>query len=500
MKKFFAPALAITDLLGIAGSTAVVGALFVVAHLRFETLAHLDEGALVAGLYLLASLPFAMRRGMGQVQRSVERVAGGDLGQRAAERARGHDDVERIEAGIDLMKRNLLAIVSQVRESAEAIALAASKAAGETSDLASRTEEQAATLEHSAAGMQELTATIGQNAESCTRATALAADAARIASAAAASMAQLRGMMEVIDGSSRKATDITRVIEEIAFQTNLLALNAAVEAARAGEEGRGFAVVANEVRSLAGRAASAAKEIKSITQASVDNAANGLRLANESGESMQDLLGHVTRVDDVIRSISSASTQQRAGVEALNGSIVQLDTVTQKNAQMVQRTADAAAWFEGEAHKLIETVGAFKADRTEDRDATVALVQKAVAHTRAVGLARANRDFETRGAGFIDGDAYVYTIDFNGIRLASGADPTLKGENILDLRDVDGRLCIRDIIHIVKTRGRGWYDYQWLHPHTKKVEMKSVYFESVDGMIIISGIYDLRPRLSTRTS
>ena len=485
--RFFAPALALLDTIGITPYCALAGVLFLVPH-ALPSPAYLCFAALVPALYLLAAIPAAMRRSIEHIQRGMERIASGDLSHRKPA-AGASDAMGRLDAGMDRMKRNLLEIVSQVRSTAESIAQAASQASGETADLASRTEEQAATLEHSAAGMQQLAATIGQNAESCRNAKGLAANAARDANSAATRMIELEAMMQVIHDSSRQAAEITRTIEEISFQTNLLALNAAVEAARAGAEGRGFAVVAAEVRSLSVRASTAAKEIKATMQASLDNAAQALRLANESGRSMQALQAGVKDVDHVIREVALASTQQSEAVEALNGSIVQLDTVTQKNAEMVQRAAAAAAGFEREASRLLETVDAFKTDRTEDRDAAMELVKKAVAHTKSVGIAQANRDFEDPKGGFIIGDAYVYTIDFAGTRLASGADPSLKGENILDLRDVDGRLCMRDIVHIVKTRGKGWYDYKWLHPRTRAIEMKSVYFEAVDGMIVISGIY-----------
>jgi methyl-accepting chemotaxis protein len=355
--------------------------------------------------------------------------------------------------------------------------------------MAQRTDEQSATLEKSASGMEELTATIGRNADSCRNASKLAAAASKTAGDAAARMLELEQMMKLIDQSSRRVTDTIGVIRDISFQTNLLALNAAVEAARAGTEGRGFAVVASEVRNLAQRAAAAANEIKAVIETSAGNAAQGMRLAAESGRSMAEALGSVKRVNDVINDIASASVEQHHGVEELNKSILQLDSVTQKNSTMVQQAAVTAARFEEEADRLIDVVGTFKTDRMEDRDEAIALVKKAVAHVKATGPRQACRDFEDPAGGFINGDSYVYLIDFNGVRLASGADPSSTGQNILDLKDVDGRPCIRDIIHIVNTRGKGWYDYKWLHPRTRKIEMKSVYFDSVEGMIVISGIY-----------
>ena len=248
-------------------------------------------------------------------------------------------------------------------------------------------------------------------------------------------------------------------------------------------------MVAAEVRSLAQRTAVAANEIKALVETSVGNAARGMQLAGNSGGTIEKVCGSVQQVSDLIGAIALASDEQSEGIQQINGAIVQLDTVTQQNAAMVQRVTAAATAFENEAAQLIEVVGAFKTDRMEDRDQAVALVKKAVAHVLEKGSRQACRDFEDPRGEFVFGDFYVYAIDFNGIRLASGADPSSTGENILDLKDADGRPCIRDIIRIVQTRGKGWYDYKWLHPHTRTVEMKSVYFEAIDGMIIICGIY-----------
>lgn len=495
MNRFFHPANGVMARIGVAAYSALVGALLVLPQAaaafswsasRTDLLAALPT---VLGLYLLAALPLGMKKSLDRFQRTVERIAGGDLsaGGRAGESRDAN--IGRLDAGVDRMKQNLLDIVNQVRASAEAIAQAAKKASAETSDMAQRTDEQSATLEKSASGMEELTATIGRNADSCRNASELAAAASKTAGEAAARMRELEQMMQLIDESARRVTDTIGVIRDISFQTNLLALNAAVEAARAGTEGRGFAVVASEVRNLAQRAAAAAAEIKAVIETSAGNAAQGMRLAAESGRSMEEALSGVQRVTDVINDIASASVEQHQGVEELNQSILQLDSVTQKNLTMVQQAAATAASFEEEADRLIDVVGAFKTDRMEDRDEAIALVKKAVAHVKAVGRRRACRDFEDPAGGFINGDFYVYVIDFNGVRLASGADPSSTGQNILDLKDAEGRPCIRDTIRIVNTRGKGWYDYMWPHPRTKKVEMKSVYFESVEGMIISSGIY-----------
>jgi len=511
----FGPARKLIALIGFARHCVLVCSLFLLTQLlAFEVwtrpVAGIEAPAIIERLaahdflaallvcstalaaYLLVGIRLADRTSLERFQKAVDRIASGDLSAQASvsrTRDASDSDTGHLQAAVGQMNENLLDIVNQVRSSAETIANGARRTAEETGDLARRTDEQAATLEETASSMEELAATAEQNAQNCRRANEYAEEMNRITSEAVDQMRELTLTMKNIDESSQHVTGIVGVIEEIAFQTNILALNAAVEAAHAGDQGRGFAAVAAEVRSLAQRSAVAANEIKALVGTSVGNAARGMQLADDSGGTIEKVCGSVQQVRDLIGAIASASGEQSEGIQQINNSIVQLDAVTQQNAAMVQRVTAAAAAFRNEAARLIEVVGAFKTDRMDDREQAVALVKKAVAQVLKEGSSQACRDFEDPGGEFIFGDFYVYAIDFNGIRQASGADPSSTGEDILDLKDADGRPCIRDIIHIVRTRGKGWYDYKWLHPHTRTVEMKSVYFEAVDGMIIICGIY-----------
>src|SRR5438477_6379578 len=283
------------------------------------------------------------------------------------------------------MNQSFTEIVGQVRTSADAIASVAKDIADGNTNLSQRTQEQASSLEETASGMEELAATVKQNANNCTRADALAATASEVAGKAASQMHALSETMKQIDDSSRRVADILGAIEGIAFQTNILALNAAVEAARAGEQGRGFAVVASEVRSLAQRSAGAAKEIKALIDASVNNVVQGTRLVDAAGGTMNEVVTSVQKVTDVIGEIAAASSEQSAGVEDINKAIVQMDGVTQQNAALVEEAAAAALAFEDEAGRLVNVVGAFKLDRTEERDKAVALVKRAVSHVKAAG-------------------------------------------------------------------------------------------------------------------
>jgi methyl-accepting chemotaxis protein len=239
--------------------------------------------------------------------------------------------------------------------------LAAQIAAG-TADLSRRTEEQAASLEQTAASMEELTSTVRQNTESARQGSTLAANASDIAQRGGDVMGRVIETMHAISTSSAKVTDIIAVIEGIAFQTNILALNAAVEAARAGDQGRGFAVVAAEVRTLAQRSASAAKEIKGLITHSVDRVKAGSDLVSEAGTTMGEVVHAVKRVSDLMGEITAASLEQHTGIEQVNTAVAQMDHVTQQNAALVEQASAAAQSMSAQSGTLREIVSIFRLD------------------------------------------------------------------------------------------------------------------------------------------
>ncbi|WP_175697058.1 methyl-accepting chemotaxis protein [Burkholderia ambifaria] len=272
----------------------------------------------------------------------------------------GRHDRDSMVRALSDMQTGLAATVGEIAVSAEAIAAASGEISTGNLDLSRRTEQQAVSLERTAASMEELTSTVRQNAENARQASALAANASAVAEAGGEVVGRVVATMSEIDDSAKNIRDIIGTIEGIAFQTNILALNAAVEAARAGEQGRGFSVVAGEVRLLAQRAASAAKEIRTLIGASVERVANGAALAHDAGRTMDDVVRAVKRVTDIIGEISAASDEQSAGIDEIGRAVMQMDSGTQQNAALVEQAAAAANALDEQAQALKSLVGRFR--------------------------------------------------------------------------------------------------------------------------------------------
>ncbi|MFM0317298.1 methyl-accepting chemotaxis protein [Paraburkholderia nemoris] len=344
-------------------------------------------GVTAIALLLVVGIRFALRglivQPLNDATACFERIASGDLSEQINVFSR--NEIGRLFAGIKRMQESMATMVTAVHSSTESIDTGAREIAMGNTDLSQRTEQQAASLQETASSMEQLTGTVRQNAENARQASQLAVNASDIATRGGDVVSQVVTTMQDIATSSNKVVDIIGVIEGIAFQTNILALNAAVEAARAGEQGRGFAVVAGEVRSLAQRSASAAKEIKELIGDSVDKVQSGSTLVGRAGTTMDEIVQAVRRVTDIMGEISAASEEQSGGIEQVNRAVVQMDEVTQQNAALVEQAAAAAASLEDQTRQLQAVVSGWKVAGGQTRSAATATAARPQAAARSNG-------------------------------------------------------------------------------------------------------------------
>ena len=321
---------------------------------------------LLIGLFVIAAfvavLLFAVARlvsrPLAELTQASERIAAGDLSVRLA--TTREDDIGRLMIAIDGIATGLARIVTQVRSASADMSDGTGRMAAGSSDIAQRIATQASSLEETAASMEQITSTVQQNAANTAQADQLVASASDAARAGGEAVGRVVATMGEIDASARKISDITSVIEGIAFQTNILALNAAVEAARAGEHGRGFAVVASEVRGLAQRSAAAVKEIEALIAESVGRVADGYKIAEEARGTMIGIVERVARVNAIIAEISVASREQSSGIEQVNLAVAQIGEATQQNAALVGEAEQSTAGLLEQAEQLSRAVSVFR--------------------------------------------------------------------------------------------------------------------------------------------
>ena len=320
---------------------------------------------LLINIFLWYTLRVSMLAPLKQALEGARSIAAGDL--TASFDTHATDEVGQLLRALQQMNSNLIATIRDVRINVETMAVATRQIAAGNADLSGRTEAQAASLEETASSVEQFSATVKQNADNSAQANDLAVSASHVAVQGGEIVADVIATMDEINASSRKIVDIIGLIEGIAFQTNILALNAAVEAARAGEQGRGFAVVAGEVRNLAQRSATAAKDIKNLIDVSVGKVSAGMVQVDRAGATMKQVVSSVQQVTAIMREISVASHEQSIGVDQVNSAIAHMDQVTQQNAALVEEAAAATASLAVEAGGLTQAVSLFKFGRAPSR-------------------------------------------------------------------------------------------------------------------------------------
>jgi methyl-accepting chemotaxis protein len=473
-------------------NTLIFG-LFLVAIEYFKA-SFIVDGLAVAALLLLAVFQSGLinrsiSQPLAQATEAASQLAAGNLNTRIT--SERHDDIGALIKAINSIGQGLANVIWNIRNGTETLTRATSDIAAGNHDLALRTDKQAEALEKTASSMEEMTSTVKHNADNANQAVALARTASEVAVKGGKVVANVVHTMDSINQSSKKIVDIISVIDSIAFQTNILALNAAVEAARAGEQGRGFAVVATEVRNLAQRSSTAAKEIKALIDLSVQNVQNGSQQVAQAGNTMQEVVNSIQRVYDIIGEITVASNEQSSGIAQVNQAMSQMDEGTQRNAALVKQAASAADALKSQTAELNKVVGIFKIKTAKNgtREEAAAMVKSAIESLEVKGRDKTFADINNKLGPYCDRDLYVVVYDMNGKNLAHGANEANVNKQMIDSKDGAGKLYVRERISIIQHKGSGWQDYKFLNPISKQMEDKSMYLDRFEDLIVGCGVY-----------
>ncbi|MEZ5665502.1 MAG: methyl-accepting chemotaxis protein [Burkholderiaceae bacterium] len=440
---------------------------------------------LLVMFYFVAAFYFSFVLDLQQAIEVTRQTAAGNL--RSPVSVRGRDELAELSRLLQGMNASLSGMVAEVRSNSALVAYSGKSLASGNRNLAQRTEQQAANLEQTAASVQELTGTVQQNASTAGESDRQAASVRDVADAGARSMVEAVASVEQIQQSAQRMSDIIGVIDGLAFQTNILALNAAVEAARAGEQGRGFAVVAGEVRSLAQRSAAAAKEIRQLIESSTRQVELSTRQIRDVGRNIGQIVDGVRTVAGNMSLISAASAEQSTGLTEISLAVRQLDDITQRNAQMVERAVEQSDLLEHRAAHLARAVSGFQLQQGTAEEA-MDLVQRAVDRRSGTGRDGFVQTLSDPASGFHDRDMYVFALDSAGTYRAFGGNPGKVGSRVQDIPGVDGDALLRSIIAQAEIEP-GWVEYDIVNPASGKVQTKMSYVTRIDDLYLGCGVY-----------
>ncbi len=447
-------------------------------------------GAAVLGLlavvYLLIAFYKNFMHDIGRLIYTMNEAAAGNL--QVAATVRSKDEMGELAALLQKMITGMSAMVAAVGSDSALVAFAGRELRAGNQDLSDRTEQQAANLEQTSTSVQELAAIVGQNAHAASDVDRQALEVRDIAEAAAQAMLASVTSVEAIHNGSERMNEIIGVIDGLAFQTNILALNAAIEAARAGEAGRSFAVVAAEVRTLAQRSAENAREIRALIQSSSSQVASSVAQIRAAGQGMTRVASGIRGVSAGVSQISMASTEQSNGINEISAALKQLDEITQRNAEMVERAVNQANGLEVRASSLAETTARFKLLQGIAEEA-MALVQRAADYKGSCSSREAFlRGLTDKSNGFFDRDMYVFVLDADGTYLAFGGNPAKVGTRVQDVPGIDGDGLTRAIVEQAR-QAPGWVEYDITNPVSGRVQPKMSYVMALDGLYLGCGIY-----------
>ncbi|RZJ59310.1 MAG: hypothetical protein EON49_11775 [Acidovorax sp.] len=399
------------------------------------------------------------------------------------------DEFSPLMTAMREMQESLTKVVTKVRAGAQEVSIASDEISQANTDLSERTERQAMSLRQTSDAIDALASSVSLVGEKSDSGNTIVQQTAKAGEHGNRAFASVQQTMQQIASDSARASDIISLIDGIAFQTNILALNAAVEAARAGEQGRGFAVVASEVRSLAQRSAGAAKEIKELLTGSNDRIATGANLVHTAAKQLTGMTDAIHSATRIMTEIAQSSRTQRQNVGEVIQSIEMIDQATQQNAALVEQTAAASQQLRMQAARLVESVNVFTLNGSA-REAEEQ-VRRAVALIQQVGPEKAYAEF-TRGTAFKDRDLYITVYDFGGRNLAHGANPANVGKTLIDMKDFNGVLIVKNSRDLARDRNSGWSaPYHILNPVTQRVMVKKAYVQRVGDTFVSSGIYVL---------